>query len=536
MSLDFPDVTREEDADRWEARVRASLPKGRTLDTAEETVRGTPVLPTSYHPTRLLITTDGEDVPGVIELLEGAARGFGWRVEVRAAAEELGTGEPRAPEEQDQTGLPTPRVAVIQPDVREERDDLAPHAIDAWKLLQAARRLASRAVADTPLTSVGLDHVLTIAATPPPIRSSSPDMPARLSGPANLPGPDSYSRVGAGGRQVVDFIGQPPVRHEPSPYGGRRPVIAYFDTGCGIHPWLNPIVTTYPTGPNGRTIGFASPTTDPEVNGDRLGRHDGFLDPFAGHGTFVAGILHQTCPDADILSIRVSDGSGELFESVFLGALRDLVDWVTGSYGGEALALDVLSLSLGFSHETPTSGNFDTAVRELLVTLRQHGCAVVCSAGNSSFDRPLFPAALWEWPGSRLGLPSEDDLAPHIAVGAINPARDSIALFSNFGPWVNIYAPGVSVLSTAPGHQGGVQAGSSNPVRSLKRESLDPDDFRGGFAIGSGTSYAAPYIAGRLANALVPGLMNAEPGSASRIDELHHAVVQLIHEFPTPTT
>lgn len=538
MTLDYPDVTREGDADRWESRVHASLPKGRMLDTSEESVDGRSVLPTAYHPSRLL-ATDGERLPAIFELLQRAARGLGWRVEVRTVDDE--PADPsvgRAPEREDAEGnrLPAILLVTIHPDdEREDIDDTRPQAVDAWRLLTAARRLARRSAEELPLTGIGLDHVLTIAPYPGPIGSSSPDMPTRLSGMANLPGPDSYKHVGAGGRQVVDFVGPRPMRHEPSAPDGRRPVIAYFDTGCGRHPWLDQVVTTYPAGLNGRTIGFASPTTDPELSGNLLGKYDGFLDPFAGHGTFVAGILRQTCPDADILSIRITDGSGTLFESVFLGALRALIDWVM-SDDGAATSLDVLSLSLGFCHETPTGSNFDAALGEMLSTLRRLGCAVVCSAGNDSFNRPVFPAALWEWPGSDFSVGTGADSAPHLSVGALNPARDSVALFSNFGPWVSLYAPGVSVVSTSPGHQGGVQAGSVDSFGSLVRRSLDPDDFRGGFAIGSGTSFAAPFIAGRLAEALSHTLMHTgSQDTASRITTLRLAAGELMREFAAPT-
>ena len=39
---------------------------------------------------------------------------------------------------------------------------------------------------------------------------------------------------------------------------------------------------------------------------------------------------------------------------------------------------------------------------------------------------------------------------------------------------------------------------------------IDPDDFSGGFALWSGTSFAAPYVAARLAQALVDPLLTAD--------------------------
>ena len=40
-------------------------------------------------------------------------------------------------------------------------------------------------------------------------------------------------------------------------------------------------------------------STDPEVHDDLVGPFDGSVDRIAGHGTFIAGLVHQACPDAD---------------------------------------------------------------------------------------------------------------------------------------------------------------------------------------------------------------------------------------------
>jgi hypothetical protein len=41
------------------------------------------------------------------------------------------------------------------------------------------------------------------------------------------------------------------------------------------------------------------------------------------------------------------------------------------------------------------------------------------------------------------------------------------------------------------------------------REALDPDDYRGGFAVWSGTSFAAPLLAAHLARSLLT--LSADP-------------------------
>ena len=119
---------------------------------------------------------------------------------------------------------------------------------------------------------------------------------------------------------------------------------------------------------------------------------------------------------------------------------------------------------------------------------------VVCSAGNEATDRPTYPAA----------LPNTGER--HISVGALNPADHSVALFSNIGDWVDVYAPGVSLVSTVPvDFDGGIQAGTRDDKNGRRRETLDVDDFRGGFGVWSGTSFAAPVVAGRIAAQIADG-------------------------------
>jgi len=125
----------------------------------------------------------------------------------------------------------------------------------------------------------------------------------------------------------------------------------------------------------------------------------------------------------------------------------------------------------------------------VLLEIAAAGTTIVCSAGNDATDRPMFPAA----------FPGEDGCAPMIAVGAKNPSGRSVALFSNTAPWVDLYARGVSVLSTFPDFDGGAQAVTRRDAHGRRRESLDPDDFTGGFAVWSGTSFAAPLVAGTIA-------------------------------------
>ena len=69
-----------------------------------------------------------------------------------------------------------------------------------------------------------------------------------------------------------------------------------------------------------------------------------------------------------------------------------------------------------------------------------------------------------------------------------------------------MYAPGVSLVSTVPvDFDGGIQAGTRDDKDGRRRETLDVDDFRGGYGVWSGTSFAAPVVAGRIAARIAEG-------------------------------
>ncbi|MBI2242717.1 MAG: S8 family serine peptidase, partial [Nocardioides sp.] len=126
----------------------------------------------------------------------------------------------------------------------------------------------------------------------------------------------------------------------------------------------------------------------------------------------------------------------------------------------------------------------------------------VCSAGNDATSRPSFPAAFGPWSDGNGPVQTDPDCVPIVSVGALNPNRRTDALFSNTGPWVRSYVPGAAVVSTMPGFEGGLLPVGRAVAFGRWRESIDPDDFRGGFGVWSGTSFAAPLMAGVVAAAL----------------------------------
>jgi subtilisin family serine protease len=55
------------------------------------------------------------------------------------------------------------------------------------------------------------------------------------------------------------------------------------------------------------------------------------------------------------------------------------------------------------------------------------------------------------------------------------------------------------------------------------RETIDPDDFAGGFGTWSGTSFAAPVVAGLLACALFDDAERDDRDVKNRIERARHA-------------
>jgi serine protease len=448
--------------------------------------------PTAYVSRRLLVSTR-VDRKAVLKRLESAAKELGWAID--AADEETCSTVKRRRKGEEHT-LGVARVAL------RPGKGTASAPPDGWALLQRAR--AKHGV--EAMEGVGLDHLLfaTAEVGPAPHHDSNPyfeDSPHHDSNPVGAIA--SYGRPGSGGRQPVAVVVPRP--HRARRLATRRPVVAILDTGCSVHPWLADVVREDVT-LDDVPIGYIDPDTDPESHGDLTGPLDGAIDALAGHGTFIAGLVHQACPDADILSWRVVQSDGVIVESDLVDALTKIAELVrryaAGDEGGQPI--DVLSLSMGYYHETPEDVLFDPVMFDLLEMMGESGTTVVASAGNDATSRPMYPAAFAPWSDGG-GVPTRSDCLPVLSVGALNP-DDSTALFSNAGPWVRTYRPGGAVVSTIPPFQGGYEPIARTTAFGQQRESIDPDDFTGGFAVWSGTSFAAPLLAGRIATQLLPSL------------------------------
>jgi hypothetical protein len=326
---------------------------------------------------------------------------------------------------------------------------------------------------------------------------------------------DSYVRSARGGPVPVSLAFRPGTPRPVVAGRGldRRPVIAVLDTGIAGHEWfgtdsssglppggfvrelkeVQDAITASSHAAGVTAARFIEDFWDRDVPDNPL---TGVLDRHAGHGTFIAGIIRQIAPDAEVAMARVMAGDGVAYESDLLAALEKLVDQVKAAQapgGNPGDMIDILSLSMGYYIEDAQDVAETADFTRLINALADLGVLVVAAAGNNATTRPFYPAALAADPPAGGGQAV-------VSVGALNP-NGTKAFFSNQAPWVHAWATGAGVVSTFPKLRGSM--GPASVIRELDRESMDPDDFTSGFALWHGTSFAGPHAAATLANKLV---------------------------------
>ena len=361
--------------------------------------------------------------------------------------------------------------------------DPADPAVDSWTVLSELRATAEPAVA----AAVGLDHLMTTA-------EQVGGNPFAL-GHGRV-GLDGYGTDGYSGRGPVSF----PVTSPPGITAGRRPRVVVLDTGLGDHPWFRDDRScTTVTMADGTVIGpQVDPATVRAAAVDGAGAIDnrllGSLASHTGHGTFIAGLIRQACPQADIVALAVMGADGMVPEST----LADALALVAARQREEPGWADAVVLSLGYYSETSEDVAYSTRLKTTLVELGESGVAVFCAAGNDASSRPSYPAAFAVAPEF-----ARPEVVPLVSVAALNPGG-SVAMFSNDGPWVIAEAPGVNLVSTAPVHSDGSGRPAMRVAAAARRPRalIDGDDFASGFASWSGTSFAAPVLAGRYLSTL----------------------------------
>ena len=181
-----------------------------------------------------------------------------------------------------------------------------------------------------------------------------------------------------------------------------------------------------------------------------------------GHGTFVAGVIGSNtfgvAKRAALHAIRVFGCAGSGSSSTVIGG----INWAVANRQLPA----VMNLSLA-------ANGIDYALEDAVRNAIASGFTCVVAAGNSNDDA---------------GKISPARVAEAITVGATDNT-DSRAYFSNFGPFVDVFAPGADITSASNTDING------NGILDDAAEH------------GSGTSYAAPFVAGIAAR-----FIEAHPG------------------------
>lgn len=233
----------------------------------------------------------------------------------------------------------------------------------------------------------------------------------------------------------------------PAPTTDHRARVALLDTGVVDDEWF------------GDRIEKRGSQDDDVLERD----NDGTVFHGFGHGTFTASQVARHAPDCKLVVRRIAVKDGVTDDLTLARALLALCDLP------EEEKVDVVSLSM--NAYTPGDTGLiasEEALRQLFEMNRD--LVVVAAAGNHGNRR---------WPA----LASYKRV---VSVGALDRHGDR-AYFSNFGPWVDACTEGVDVEGLFPKAKG---------VRWPHE--TEAKDYNG-FASWSGTSFAAPKVAGVIA-------------------------------------
>lgn len=205
------------------------------------------------------------------------------------------------------------------------------------------------------------------------------------------------------------------------------------------------------------------------------------IPPYAGHGTFVAGVARCMAPQADVFVANVFSIAGSALESNLAQNLDAALD----------LGVDIFHLSI----TAPTRNEAPlVTIQEWLRLVRQYkGTVCVAAAGNNGSRLPCWPAAFPEV----------------VSVGALAGDWRSRASFSDFGGWVDVYAPGRNLINAyATGPYKCNDAPYAGQVRNFY-----------GMAQWSGTSFSTPIVTGLIAARMSRTGENGQQAAAALLAE-----------------
>ena len=237
---------------------------------------------------------------------------------------------------------------------------------------------------------------------------------------------------------------------------GRDVAVSVVDTGllAGANAWAPWIEGVRPD--------TSADIEDPDQLTVNSMKHDmdGFADPYAGHGTFVSGVIRCVAPASEVVVERILDVSGFARESRLIQQIHDAL----------AHSPDIISMSAGcYTRRNIPSLAFQVLWEERLSQLG--GIVLVAAAGNQSVTTPFWPAA-FPW---------------CVGVGSMSRDGQRRSWFSNHGAWVDVYAPGEDIV---------------NAYAHMKYKTIVDGDVRdtsAGIVSWSGTSFSTPIVAGLIA-------------------------------------
>lgn len=209
------------------------------------------------------------------------------------------------------------------------------------------------------------------------------------------------------------------------------------------------------------------------------------------HGTHVAGTIGAldnnvgvvgVAPGARLWAVKILDSSGSGYTSGIIAG----IDWVVANGN-----IEVINMSIG-------GPGVDAAYNDAINTAREFGVVTVVAAGNESDDANDYSPAYVPSAITVSALADFDGLSAGTGSATCrNDEDDTLANFSNWGSAVDIAAPGVCIYSTFPIEQGA-------------------------YSTISGTSMAAPHVAGAAA-LLASGA--ASPQNAAEVDSIRNTLL-----------
>lgn len=216
--------------------------------------------------------------------------------------------------------------------------------------------------------------------------------------------------------------------------------------------------------------------------------YDNLLGPYANHGTHTSGIMVAkgdnlegvagTCWNCSLTFASFGGGGNFNISTLATGYLYLMetgVQVVNGSFATQP----------GFNRTCPSADTGTQLVCDLMeIYTQEREGLIVAASGNGSMD--LSPDII----NLSVGLtdmPWPANASATIAVGASDSVGNRV-VFSNYGPALDVVAPGISILSTS----------ETLPFQPLFCEYTVGDEGDDDYGLCAGTSMSAPFVTGLL--------------------------------------